>query len=132
MHSRKRPLAPHVQVYRPQLTSVLSFCHRLSGIALGFGALLIVVWLLAGRAGPEAYHGLLGLLLSPLGSLLLFAWSFALFYHLCNGIRHLVWDSGHGFSLTAIYASGWAVVGASLTLTLCFWLAAGMFARGAP
>jgi len=126
----KRPLSPDLQIYRPQLTSVLSIMHRLTGIVLSAGSLLLVAWLVAGAAGPAAYHALLDLVRSWLGQALLFGWTFSLFYHLCNGIRHLCWDAGYGFELTAIYASGWAVVAASTTLTLVTWLT-GLFFMGA-
>lgn len=125
----KRPLSPDLQIYRPQLTSILSIMHRLTGIALSAGSLLLVAWLVAGAAGPAAYHALLGLLGSWVGQSLMFGWTFSLFYHLCNGIRHLCWDAGYGFELTAIYASGWAVVAVSATLTLVAWLT-GLFVIG--
>ena len=117
-----RPLSPHLQVYRWQLTSVMSILHRLSGIALSAGAILLVWWLVAAAQGPEAYAGVQWFLGSWLGLLLLFAWSLALFYHLCNGLRHLWWDSGHGFELPQVYAGGWAVVGATGGLTLIVWI----------
>lgn len=128
MHDN-RPLTPALQIYRPQLTSVLSFTHRLTGIALSVGSLLLVAWLVAGSMGPSAYDALLGFLGSWLGLLLLFGWTFALFFHLCNGIRHLCWDAGYGFELKTIYASGWAVVAASALLTIATWLG-GTFALG--
>lgn len=124
-----RPLSPTLQIYRPQLTSVLSFTHRLTGIALSVGSLLLVAWLFAGSMGPPAYHALLGFLRSWLGLILLFGWTFALFFHLCNGIRHLCWDAVYGFELRAIYASGWAVIAASAVLTIATWLA-GLFVLG--
>ena len=117
-----RPLSPHLQVYRWQLTSVMSILHRLSGVALSAGAILLVWWLVAAAQGPEAYAGVQWFLGSWLGLLLLFAWSLALFYHLCNGLRHLWWDSGHGFELPQVYAGGWAVVGATGGLTLIVWI----------
>ena len=117
-----RPLSPHLQVYRWQLTSVMSILHRLSGVALSAGAILLVGWLVAAAQGPEAYAGVQWFLGSWLGLLLLFAWSLALFYHLCNGLRHLWWDSGHGFELPQVYAGGWAVVGATGGLTLIVWI----------
>jgi len=116
------PLSPALQIYRPQLTSVLSFMHRLTGIALSLGSLLLITWLVAGSMGSPAYDMLLGFLRSWTGLLFLLAWTFALFYHLCNGIRHLCWDAGYGFELTTIYASGWTVVAASLGLTVATWL----------
>ncbi len=124
-----RPLSPDVQIYRPQLTSVLSISHRVTGIALSFGAPLLVFWLLAASAGPQAYSAVQGFLHSWLGLLLMFGWTFSFFFHLCNGIRHLVWDAGYGFELRAIYASGWAVVAASTGLTVATWIASFIVLR---
>ena len=100
-----RPLSPDLQIYRPQLTSVLSITHRLTA-----------------AAGPSAYAALHGFLASWLGLLLLLGWTFSLFFHLCNGIRHLFWDAGYGFDLQTIYASGWAVVAISIGFTLAAWI----------
>ena len=118
----RRPLSPDLQIYRPQLTSVLSITHRLTGVALALGSLLLVGWLASAAAGPSSYTLLHAALGSTLGRLLLLGWTFCLFFHLCNGVRHLFWDAGHGFELEAIYASGWAVVGISLGLTLAAWI----------
>jgi succinate dehydrogenase / fumarate reductase, cytochrome b subunit len=118
-----RPLSPDIQIYRPQLTSVLSISHRITGIALSVGAALLVFWLLAAAAGPRAYSAVQGFLHSSIGHILLFGWTFSLFFHLCNGIRHLVWDAGYGFELRTIYASGWSVVAASALLTVATWIA---------
>jgi succinate dehydrogenase / fumarate reductase cytochrome b subunit len=124
MTSNPRPLSPHLQIYRWQLTSVLSILHRASGIWLGVGAILLIWWLGAAADGPEAYAGFTSFLRSWLGLLLLLGWSAALFYHLCNGIRHLWWDSGHGLELPSVYASGWTVVAATAALTILAWVAA--------
>ncbi len=129
MPAQDRPLSPHLQVYRPQLTSVLSIIHRLTGVALAFGTLLLVYWLVAVASGAAAYDTAQGLIGSVLGRLLLFGWSVALFYHLCNGIRHLIWDAGFLLELPAVTRSGWAVVVATLALTLISWVA-GYAARG--
>jgi succinate dehydrogenase / fumarate reductase cytochrome b subunit len=122
----KRPLSPDLQIYRPQLTSVLSISHRATGIELSIGALLLVAWLLAAAAGPQAYSTVQGFMRSWLGLLLMFGWTFSLFFHLCNGIRHLVWDVGYGFQLGTIYASGWTVVAASTALTVAAWFSSVM------
>ncbi len=119
-----RPLSPHLQIYRPQLTSVLSILHRASGVALALGTALLVWWLIAAASGPAAFATVQGVLGSWLGLLLLFGWSVALFYHLANGIRHLFWDMGLGFELKTIYASGWAVVATTIVLTALAWIAA--------
>lgn len=118
-----RPLSPGLQIYRPQLTSVLSFSHRITGIALSIGAVLLVVWLIAAAAGPQAYSTVQGFMRSWLGLVLLFGWTFSFFFHLCNGIRHLFWDAGYGFELRTIYASGWTVVAGSTLLTVGAWIA---------
>lgn len=124
-----RPLSPHIQIYRPQLTSVLSITHRLTGVALSVGSLLIVAWLIAGAAGSAPYLRLVGFMRSWVGLVLLFGWTFAIFFHLCNGVRHLFWDAGRGFELRTIYASGWSVVAMSVILTIGLW-GVGFFIRG--
>ena len=120
--TRDRPLSPHLQVYKPQLTSVLSILHRATGIALSVGTLLLVWWLVAAASSPAAFESVQAFIASWLGRLLLFGWTFSLFYHLCNGIRHLFWDAGRGFDLPAAYASGWFVVLASVALTVIAWV----------
>lgn len=122
MASENRPLSPHLQVYRPQLTSVLSILHRSTGIALGIGTLLLVWWLVAAASGGDAYADVQAFWGSWIGRLMLFGWSYALFYHLCNGLRHLFWDAGKGFELDAAYRNGWLVVGASIVLTVVAWV----------
>jgi len=116
-----RPLSPHLQIYRPQLTSVLSVLHRASGIILALGALLIAAWLAAVAMGPGAYQTAHAMLNSWAGCALLIAWTLCTFYHLCNGIRHLAWDAGFGFELPAAYSSGKAVVAAAVALTVIAW-----------
>ncbi|NKB48328.1 MAG: succinate dehydrogenase, cytochrome b556 subunit [Alphaproteobacteria bacterium] len=122
MATNNRPLSPHLQVYRPQLTSMLSILHRLTGVALAIGTLLLVWWLIAAASGPDAYATAQGFIGSILGRLLLLGWTFALFYHLANGIRHLAWDIGWGFELPTAYTTGWLVVIVSIVLTLVSWV----------
>ncbi|MCH7710262.1 MAG: succinate dehydrogenase, cytochrome b556 subunit [Proteobacteria bacterium] len=121
MPKGKRPLSPHLQVYRPQLTSILSIFHRITGVALAAGMVLLVAWLLAAGAGPGPFAVAQGLLGSWLGMVVLLGFSFALFFHLCNGVRHLFWDAGWGFELPQVYASGWSVVVVSILLTGAAW-----------
>ena len=121
MISDPRPLSPHLQVYRWQLTSVLSILHRMTGVALAVGTILLVSWLGAAADGAEPYARMQWFLGSWIGLLLLFGWSVALFYHLCNGIRHLWWDTGHGLELKSVYASGWTVLIATAVLTVIVW-----------
>jgi succinate dehydrogenase / fumarate reductase, cytochrome b subunit len=120
---RPRPLSPNIQIYRPQLTSILSIANRITGVVLSLGAVVLVIWLLAAAAGPEAYAVVQGALASWFGQVVLFGCTFAFFLHLCGGIRHLVWDMGHGYELRSIYASGWAVVAGSVVLTATAWSA---------
>lgn len=126
-----RPLSPHLQVYKPQLTSILSITHRATGIALVGGSLLLVIQLLSAASGPEAFACFQGFIGSWFGLLLLFGWSVSLFYHLANGIRHLVWDAGCGLELDAAYQSGKMVVIATGALTVLSWLIAILFFWGA-
>ncbi|MEZ5478286.1 MAG: succinate dehydrogenase, cytochrome b556 subunit [Thiolinea sp.] len=119
-----RPLSPHLQVYKLQLTSVLSVFHRGTGVVLAIGSILVAYWLSAIATGPEAYATASSILGSWFGKLVLFGWTWALFYHLCNGVRHLLWDSGFGFDLPTTYLSGKVVVAASVVLTLLLWLVA--------
>ena len=118
-----RPLSPHIGIYRKQLTSVLSITHRATGIALVAGLLLLAYWLLALAGGPEPYAKAQALLGSAPGRVVLLGFTLALFYHLCNGIRHLFWDAGMGFEMHSVYRSGWAVVVAAVVLTLLAWTA---------
>lgn len=120
-HPRPRPLSPHLQIYRPQLTSVLSFMHRATGAFLAASSIILVYWLMALAAGPEAFARAQALLHSPLGASLLLFISLALFYHLSTGIRHLLWDTGYGLDLKRAYLSGKIAVISAALLTLVFW-----------
>ena len=130
MSSADRPVSPHLQIYKPQLTSVLSILHRFTGLGLAAGAAILVAWLIAAAHGAAAFDCAQAVAGSWYGRLLLFLWAFALFYHLCNGIRHLAWDAGFGFDLKTTYLSGWTVVIAAVVLTVvCF--VAGYWYMGA-
>lgn len=125
-NERSRPKSPNIQIYRPQLTSVLSIAHRISGTVLSIAAVGLVAWLIAAAAGPQAYAVAQGTLRSPPGQIALFVATFAFFLHFCSGVRHLAWDGGYGFELRTIYASGWTVVAASLVLTFAVWIISGL------
>jgi succinate dehydrogenase / fumarate reductase cytochrome b subunit len=127
--TRARPLSPNVQIYRPQLTSVLSILNRITGILLSGCAVVLVVWLVATAWGPQSYTAVHGAIASWVGKIVLFGATFALFLHLCGGIRHLVWDTVHGFELRSIYISGWTVVAASVALSALAWIAS-LFVTG--
>ena len=114
----KRPLSPHLTVYRWQLGSAMSIFHRLTGIGLTLAALLVVWWFLAAGAGPEQFARVDGLLTSWLGGLILILSLAALWFHFFNGIRHLFWDTGAGFELAVAHRSGVAALGAAAVMTL--------------
>jgi succinate dehydrogenase / fumarate reductase, cytochrome b subunit len=121
MPSSTRPISPHIQIYRPQLTSVLSITHRATGLFLGVGLIVLTWWLVALARGPAAYEQAQAFLGSVVGQVLLFLWTLAFFYHMANGVRHLVWDAGIGFDLNTAYLTGKAVVVAAGVLTVISW-----------
>jgi succinate dehydrogenase / fumarate reductase cytochrome b subunit len=130
MAGHPRPLSPHLQVYRPQLTSFTSIMHRLTGIGLAVGLLYLVCWLVAAASGLDAFDRLQSFNGSIIGKLLLLGWSIAFFYHLLNGIRHLAWDAGWGFELPAAYKTGYAVLIGTALLTILAWVI-GYYQMGA-
>jgi succinate dehydrogenase / fumarate reductase cytochrome b subunit len=101
---------------------VLSILNRITGIALGACAIVLVIWLVAAATGPQAYGVVQGTIASWVGQIVLFGATFAFFLHFCGGIRHLVWDTVHGFELRSVYISGWIVIAASVTLTMAAWV----------
>lgn len=122
MKPSNRPLSPHLQVYRPQLTSVLSITHRGTGVFLAIATLLMVYWLVALAGGEQSYTRAQIVFASWFGQLILLACTFSLFYHLCNGVRHLFWDIGVGFEIETAYRSGYAVVLVSAALSVLAWI----------
>jgi succinate dehydrogenase, cytochrome b556 subunit len=120
----QRPLSPHLQVYKPQITSVLSILHRVTGVALTLGTLLLTWWLVAAAYGPDTFATAQGFMGSFIGQLILWGFTFALFYHLGNGIRHLAWDFGWGFELSEVRTSGLAVLAFAGGATLVTLIAA--------
>jgi succinate dehydrogenase / fumarate reductase cytochrome b subunit len=118
MPPTERPLSPHLQIYRPQITSVLSILHRITGVALTLGTLLLTWWLVSAAYGPGAFADAQAFVGSWLGQLLLWGFTFALFYHLGNGIRHLAWDFGWGFELSQLRASGIVMLAFAFAATL--------------
>jgi succinate dehydrogenase / fumarate reductase cytochrome b subunit len=118
MSPADRPISPHLQIYKFQLTSVLSILHRFTGLGLVAGAAVLVAWLIAAAHGAAAFDTAQVIAGAWYGRLLLFLWAFALFYHLCNGVRHLGWDAGLGLDLGSVYLTGWIVVIAAVLLTI--------------
>ena len=122
----ERPLSPFM-MYRWQYTNTLSILHRATGCALSVGLLLFVYWLVAVASGPEAYASAREVFAHPVIIVLLVGFSFAFFYHLLNGVRHLVWDAGYGFEKDKARTSGWLVFLGSVVLTAFLWF---LLARG--
>ena len=113
-----RPLSPHLTVYKPQITSVLSIFHRITGAGLSVGTVLVVLWLASIGLGENAFENFNNFLNSPLILLVLVASLWALWYHFCTGLRHLYWDMGYGYNLRSVAISGWVAVASSFLLTL--------------
>ena len=124
MTAKSRPLSPHLSVYKFRITSTLSILHRLTGVALSLGAVALVWWLFAIASGPDAYAVFAAVAGSIVGKVAIAGWLFTFFYHLCNGVRHLFWDTGRGFELAQARASGLAVVTVSALATLGAWFLA--------
>ena len=121
MISSDRPLSPHLQIYRLPFLALMSISHRFTGLGLVVGTFALAWWLGSGAFGPAAFARASDCFGSPLGKFLLFGWSFCLFYHTCNGIRHLFWDIGKGYALADAKRSGSFVLGATVVLTLVTW-----------
>jgi succinate dehydrogenase / fumarate reductase, cytochrome b subunit len=119
--TRRRPLSPHLGVYRWQYTMALSILNRVTGCALSAGLPLFVYWLLAAASGSAAYETAQSFFAHPLIRALLVGFSFAFFYHLLNGVRHLTWDTGHGLERKAARLSGWVVFLGAIACTGLFW-----------
>jgi succinate dehydrogenase / fumarate reductase, cytochrome b subunit len=122
--TRERPLSPHLQVYRWQITMTLSILHRASGVVLAIGAFAVAWWLVAMAAGGDVHATFARVAGSPLGWLVGLAMVSALVYHFFSGLRHLVWDTGRAMDIPDVYRTGWAVVGATVVVTALVWFVA--------
>ena len=122
MSNQGRPLSPHLSVYRWPITMTLSILHRVSGAALSAGFLVLAAWVISAASGEMAYEQMRALLAGGVGRVLLTGWTFAFFYHLSNGIRHLVWDAGIGLEKTQANTSAWFVVALTIVVTVLYWL----------
>ena len=128
----QRPLSPHLGVYKFTYTMTLSILHRLTGVASSVGFLVFAWWLMALASGPSSYETAMRYLSSPLGKLLLAGFTFSFVYHFCNGIRHMVWDTGRGLERAQARRSGWFVIVAALLLTaLLIWFGCAAIAVSA-
>lgn len=119
----QRPLSPHLQIYSPMLTMMMSIVHRITGAALFFGTALLAWWLLAAATGPEAFATVQWFMGSIIGRLILFGYTWALIHHMLGGLRHLVWDTGRGFELPTVEFMARATLAVSIVLTLGVWVA---------
>ncbi|WP_417514562.1 succinate dehydrogenase, cytochrome b556 subunit [Minwuia sp.] len=125
MANNNRPLSPHIQVYdMMQITALMSILHRITGVVLAGGLLLVLWWLVALASGPEYYNTVMGYAGSWIGRLVMLGFTWALFYHLCNGLRHLYWDAGWGFEIPSVYRTGYMVLIGSVVLTVGAWVIA--------
>lgn len=120
-YKEKRPLSPHLQIYKPQMTSMLSILHRATGVALTIGSLLLIVVLVAAASGVEEYNFVMQHISAWYGQFALLGWSFALFYHMCNGVRHLIWDTGRLFNIKDATRAGFIVLLMASSLTAITW-----------
>ena len=124
--ARTRPLSPHLQVYRPQMTSVMSILHRAAGVVLTTGTLIMAAWLVSLALGKEVYNVVVMVIGHPLGQFVLFGYSVALIYHALNGVRHLGWDLGFGLTIPQVYKNGQIVLFLTVVLTMGLWSAVWM------
>lgn len=120
----ERPLSPHLQIYKLPITAQTSIMHRMTGVALAIGTLMVVWWLMAAATSEAAYDTAMGFAVSPIGQIMLFGWSLALYYHLCNGVRHLIWDTGRMLNIVSAKIAGYVVIACALLLTVITWCAA--------
>lgn len=116
----ERPLSPHLQVYKPQISSVLSILHRVTGVGLSFGLVLLTIFLVTASSNADCYNAFADFMNGIIGRLLIVGFSVAMFYHLCSGIRHLLWDLGWGFDVPTMNKTGWMVVIASIGGAVCY------------
>jgi len=117
----ERPISPHLTIYKPQISSVLSITHRATGVALYAGALVMVCWLVLAAYYPGHYVEWHGYAMSPVGRILLLGWTLSFFFHFANGVRHLFWDIGTGYTLPVMHKSGVAVVVFTIAASLGVW-----------
>ena len=125
-----RPLSPHLQIYRPMLTTIMSIVHRITGAALYFGTLLLAWWLIAAASGPNAYALFQSVASSLIGRIALFGYTWALIHHMLGGVRHLIWDTGHGFGPAEREWLARANLIGSIVLTIILWIVGGYLMGG--
>jgi len=120
-HTAERPLSPHLSVYSPLINMVMSILHRITGAALYFGTLLLAAWLIGVAMGEKQYAQVNAVFSHPVGQIVLFGYTWALFHHMLGGIRHLIWDTGRGFQIWQVNLLAWLTLVGSVTLTIAVW-----------
>ena len=126
MSNNKLPISPHLQIYRLPLTALLSITHRITGVILAIGCLLLVLVLASAAEGAESYQAVASHLGSWYGQVFLFGFLFALYVHFCNGVRHLFWDAGYGFELETVDFTAKLAIAMAVILTVATWVVAGV------
>mgnify|MGYP006211671993 CR=1 FL=1 len=122
MNKKNRPLSPHLTIYKPQITSIMSISHRLSGIFQSVGTVMIFIFFISVFAGEKYYNLSMLFFNSYLGRFFIFLYIFSLCYHMCNGVRHLVWDLGYGFEIKNVYYSGYITIATAIILNILVWV----------
>jgi succinate dehydrogenase / fumarate reductase cytochrome b subunit len=128
-HALERPLSPHLSIYRLEINMLMSIIHRITGLSLYVGTLLLAAWLVAAATGKEPFDAVSGLFRHPIGKLILFGYTWALVHHLLGGLRHLVWDSGRGLQIWQVNVLSWLTIFGSIFLTLAIWTV-GLLLKG--
>jgi len=123
MLNSNRPLSPHLQIYKPQITSILSIMHRITGFALATAAIFVTLYLFSASTSVHCFEHLEKFRASMLGHVMFFGWLFSFVYHFLSGVRHIKWDSGSGIEMKSVYRSGWILILGSVILTLLLWTA---------
>ena len=130
MTTNERPLSPHLQIYKLELPMVLSGLHRITGIALSVGSILLVAWISSAVHSAEAFASMNRFLGGFIGQFVLFGWTFSLIYHSVSGVRHLIWDTGRLLEVEQIYSSSKIVLAIAIVLTLLAWILGGGYPGG--
>ena len=119
---QQRPLSPHLQVHRLHINMVMSILHRITGVVLYFGSLLLAWWMFAAAAGPDYFAFVNGLFATWLGAIVLIGYSWVLIHHMLGGVRHFVWDTGSGLDIPTVDLMSWGTIILSVILTAGLWV----------
>jgi succinate dehydrogenase / fumarate reductase, cytochrome b subunit len=123
-HAAQHPLSPHLSIFRPYINMVMSIVHRMTGAANYFGSLLLAGWLISAAAGDDQFNAVSSILATPLGLIILFGFTWSVMHHMLGGIRHFLWDTGHGFEIPTVRMLSWGTLLGSVTLTGLIWVVA--------